>query len=59
MYTDTKIHEIWDSMKDLNLRKKEIEKEEETLVNNTENIFNEIIRENPPNQKKVMPIKIQ
>ena len=50
------IQVIWDTMKRPNLR---IIEEEEVQLKSTENIFNEIIKENFPNRKKDMHMKIQ
>ena len=52
------IQQIWNTMKRPNLRIIGIEEGEESQLQGSENILNNIIEENFPNQKKEMPINI-
>lgn len=61
--------ELWDTVKNTNLAEVRllplslgiigIEEKEETQAKGTENVFNKTIKENFPNLKKEMPIKMQ
>jgi hypothetical protein len=53
------IQEIQDKMKRPNLRIIRIVDNEDSQLKGPENVFNKIIEENFPNQKKVMAIKVQ
>ena len=52
------IQEIWDMIKRPNLRIIGVEEREELQLKCPKNIFNKVIKENFPNLKKDIPMKI-
>ena len=53
------IQEIWDTVKRLNRRIIGVEEGEDLQLKGPENIFNKITKENFPNCKKDIPMKVQ
>ena len=58
-FSSQNIQEIWDTIKNPNLRIIGIEEGEELQIKGPENIFKKIIEENFPNLKNNIPMKVQ